>query len=231
MQDRLSWEEADHCLSSLLYSLVLQCQRSWSQKCRWSSIFLWAVLFTSHLDFEETPYWRTATGHYTTQRRYREYSSPSWTTVVPWCTTWHSRLINCWRSSCTPRRDFWKCQERTMTSQFLISCPKGTFTGGDCQWRFFETVVAVNITALLICRYKCASVISKAFIVEETLTTLAYLIFCASFCFAVVALSSQYEKQVQELWICCKNNLRNLLVLATAVCMWTCYMIWGENPN
>lgn len=69
---------------------------------------------------------------------------------------------------------------------------------------FFEKVVAVNITALFICRYKRASIISKAFIVDEMLTTLAYLIFHASFCFAVIALSSRYEKQAQESWICCK---------------------------
>lgn len=230
MQDRFSWEETDHRLSSLLYSLVLKYQRSWSQKCGWSSVFLWTVLFTSRLDFEETPYWRTATGYYTTQRRYREDSSPSWSTAVPRSTARHSQLINSWLSPCTHGRDFWKCQERTMTSQFLISCAKGIFTGGDRQWRFFETVVAVNITALLIW-YKRASVISKAFIVEETLTTLAYLIFHASFCFAVIAPSSQYEKQAQESWICCENNFRNLLVLTAAVCVWTCYPIRGENPN
>lgn len=43
-------------------------------------------------------------------------------------TTWHSQRRSCWSSPCTPRRDFWKCQEGTMTLQFLISCPKGTFS-------------------------------------------------------------------------------------------------------
>ena len=133
-------------------------------------------------------------------------------------TAWHSQLISCWLSPCTARRkEFWKLQERTTTSQFFISCPKGTFTGGHSQWHFFETVAAVNITALLICRYKRSLVLSAAFIVEEMLTTLAYLIFHAAFCFAVMALGSQYEKQAQESWICCKNNSRNLLVLARTV--------------
>lgn len=50
-----------------------------------------------------------------------------------------------------PTADFLPAlQERTTTSQFLVLYLKDAFSRGDWQWHFFETVVGVNITALLI---------------------------------------------------------------------------------
>lgn len=226
MQDRFSWEEAGHCLSSISYSLVLKHQRSWSQKL---SVFLGSAL-----------YWPFGLWRNSVLKCYRPLHNTEKTQRRQQSFWEHCRAMEnnvallaekLLEFPLRSQEGFLEMPGRNhdLTVSYLLS--QGNLHKSWMPWHSFETVVAVSASDLLICTCKCASITSKTSIAEETRTALAYLIFHASFCFAVVDLSSQYEKQTQESWIFCKNNFRNLLILATAVCVWTCYTIRGENLN